>query len=353
MSLNSHSSKIVWGKVEPFSASFAVGSKLWEFTYKDDKRLSRQDELRDFYAQNSVLAWMKGAYSSMPNEIASFISQTYREEDGTEKEAVGFDHELYWRWCAKWVHGGCRTLTAEDKYFAAMAQTKVAEDTREDLHIPWPAFAVKIPHGLIIDEDGREYTLAMFGQYERTAKRNGQLVEKSAFYGIASTDGALIHAHQLDATLADLLIGPDPSKDASIVRTSEASLAETKSDARIRELVKRATVGLLYTMQHTNNWKHGGPLSKASSGHRLRDTPPAHRCIIIGRPLSLDVREATRQDAKCGTRSAPSVQTLVRGHIKRQVVGPGRNGRKVIWVEPYWRGPEDAPILSRPYKAHA
>ena len=34
---------------------------------------------------------------------------------------------------------------------------------------------------------------------------------------------------------------------------------------------------------------------------------------------------------------------------KRQVVGIGRTGRKVIWVEPYWRGPEEAPILTRPY----
>lgn len=25
-------------------------------------------------------------------------------------------------------------------------------------------------------------------------------------------------------------------------------------------------------------------------------------------------------------------------------------GRKVIWIEPYWRGPEEAPILARPFK---
>lgn len=46
----------------------------------------------------------------------------------------------------------------------------------------------------------------------------------------------------------------------------------------------------------------------------------------------------------------PAIQRLVRGHHKRQVVGIGRSGRRVIWIEPYWRGPEDAPILTRPYK---
>lgn len=43
-------------------------------------------------------------------------------------------------------------------------------------------------------------------------------------------------------------------------------------------------------------------------------------------------------------------QSCVRGHYKRQVIGVGRSGRKVIWIEPYWRGPEGAPLLVRPYE---
>jgi hypothetical protein len=38
------------------------------------------------------------------------------------------------------------------------------------------------------------------------------------------------------------------------------------------------------------------------------------------------------------------------GHYKRQVVGTGRHGRQIIWIEPYWRGPENAPILARPWR---
>jgi hypothetical protein len=35
---------------------------------------------------------------------------------------------------------------------------------------------------------------------------------------------------------------------------------------------------------------------------------------------------------------------MVRGHPRWQACGPGRSERKLIWVNPFWKGPEDAPI---------
>lgn len=39
-----------------------------------------------------------------------------------------------------------------------------------------------------------------------------------------------------------------------------------------------------------------------------------------------------------------SVRTMVRGHWRQQAHGPNHSLRKVIWIRPTWRGPEDAPI---------
>lgn len=39
-----------------------------------------------------------------------------------------------------------------------------------------------------------------------------------------------------------------------------------------------------------------------------------------------------------------SVRTMVRGHWRQQAHGPHHSLRKVIWIRPTWRGPEDAPI---------
>lgn len=40
---------------------------------------------------------------------------------------------------------------------------------------------------------------------------------------------------------------------------------------------------------------------------------------------------------------------LVRGHWKQQAHGPRRASRKLIWVEPYLRGPDVAEVLNKPY----
>jgi hypothetical protein len=68
----------------------------------------------------------------------------------------------------------------------------------------------------------------------------------------------------------------------------------------------------------------------------------------VGHPVKHDFREHVRSFAR-GERDKLSVQSLISGHYKMQPYGPQRSLRKLIWLEPYWRGPEDAPIPIRPH----
>ncbi|MBI4918178.1 MAG: hypothetical protein HY825_20240 [Acidobacteria bacterium] len=40
---------------------------------------------------------------------------------------------------------------------------------------------------------------------------------------------------------------------------------------------------------------------------------------------------------------AYKVRWIVRGHWRNQPCGPGRMQRELIWICPYWKGPEGAP----------
>jgi len=60
------------------------------------------------------------------------------------------------------------------------------------------------------------------------------------------------------------------------------------------------------------------------------------------------MRKAVVEYGKHGGKS-PTVQCVVAGHWKMQPCGPGGSERKRIFIEPYWRGPEDAPIAIRPH----
>jgi hypothetical protein len=44
------------------------------------------------------------------------------------------------------------------------------------------------------------------------------------------------------------------------------------------------------------------------------------------------------------------VRTLVRGHWRLQPYGPNNSLRKAIWIRPFWRGPEDAPVSIHPIR---
>ena len=73
----------------------------------------------------------------------------------------------------------------------------------------------------------------------------------------------------------------------------------------------------------------------------------ACRTYVLRADVSVDCRESVK-DFILGRRStAPAVQHLVRGHWKLQACGPKLSERKTIWVQPYWRGPEDGPVAMR------
>lgn len=47
--------------------------------------------------------------------------------------------------------------------------------------------------------------------------------------------------------------------------------------------------------------------------------------------------------------SASSKRFIVRGHWRNQAHGEGMADRKLIWIQPYWKGPEMADVVGRPY----
>lgn len=250
---------------------------------------------------------------------------------------------------AKWVDGGCRIIETDAKYFSAMAHTSLSKDAAGDLIVPWPSFFVEWPEGLCVNEEDYDYRSALVSQLDDLPTKGDDGEIRNVPWSFLYLSGKRCDVPSLTVmrigTLVDLLFGEDPPEWTSALRGEPV---RTKGDLSIQEMVKKAIVGLLYTMQHTNNWrpsKFSSPVQRGS----LRSAPPPHRSIIVGRPISIDATKSVSERA-AGRVGSPSVQTLVRGHIKRQVVGLGRSGRKVIWIEPYWRGPEDAPILTRPYK---
>lgn len=235
-----------------------------------------------------------------------------------------------------WAIGAFQKVMTSHTYAAALMATDAPRDVIEDLEIQSMAFLVVVPNGLFLFEEfGVDFTRIAVSIH---ASGDAQMTlydpswEGDREPPLISTSGA---------SLADVLF-TDPIVEGSEDRHDLSPVQE-----RLLALARRLVVGLLFGIQNAPPAKARTKLPNRGPQRRLSGEP-AHRVVFVGAPLKLDLRARVREYLMGQRRGVPAVQVLVRGHFKRQVVGLGRGGRKVIWVQPYWRGPEEAPILVRP-----
>jgi hypothetical protein len=264
---------------------------------------------------------------------------------------------------AQWAHFGYPTLLTGHKMAAALMSTKAHLDSMDDVHVPWLAFRCIVPDGLLALPDGTPIDRIMLSR--RVARpsgdgapftRTGPMAENESWavlwslemYANGRKNGSRLHLYHtsLHGLLTEALEHAIEVEDHSSTLLDRSMRATA---ARLCVCAQRYVLGLLVLVQSHPKFAGQRERPVAPTSTR-RDGPPNHRTFMMGTPIDLDCRPAVRAYLLGERAAPPSVQSWVIGHWKRQVIGVGRSGRKVIWVQPYWRGPEGAPILVRPYR---
>ncbi len=246
-----------------------------------------------------------------------------------------------------WAEAAYPKLVTGHKFAAALMCTPSDPSMLEDVHIPWKTFVVAVPNGLLTLED-REYDSIgiMIDPAGDTLLRlpddpRGTL---SRFIMILSGQGGRLCRMTVALDAADGLF-KDVEEDN--IWALGGTMLERDRKERLLRCARRLVVGLLVAMQNT---RFADKKTHQANSVR-RSGAPNHRAVYVGAPIATDCRPSLERyiTGTSKKHTPPSMQSLVRGHYKRQVVGMDRRGRKVLWIEPYWRGPEDAPILIHPY----
>ena len=119
----------------------------------------------------------------------------------------------------------------------------------------------------------------------------------------------------------------------------------------IESLVRSSAMALSEPDDFKKDKKHS-PTAKSKKRHGDPDLSQA--TFLLSAPIEVDLREnvaAALEDERLGRKHAsPKVQFLVRGHPRQQAHGAGRALRKLIWVKPFWKGPEGGKVLLRKYR---
>lgn len=309
------------------------GERWWEVTFK---HVQTEQEA-------SACAWEH--LESMPQTQNIIAAKALLQHPTTHRQVMA---------AARWADYAFPVVQlASHRYAAALMATQPSAEARA----PWPAFVIRVPNGLLSTESDKgvdeEITHVLVHQFDMwSIDEHGKRSESSFpgwnFWGLTGT----IELHR-EGQRIEQLLDEKNGVHLSDVRPGDAfQIGVSSRDERTLALLTRLVLNTCIAVANQDSVK---PLGNHPKGWVRGPTPrkgvPSHvRTFKVGKPIQLDVREALA-DFVSGTRGSKpkTVRFVVRGHWRNQACGVGMQTRKLMWIEPYWKGPQEAAILQRPH----
>jgi hypothetical protein len=245
-----------------------------------------------------------------------------------------------------WARGGYPQVELGEKYCAALLATVATKEVLADVESPFRSFLIEVPGKLLQLWDEKQ---------EQTVPVRRILVVRNVFPDgsrpwsfIAYSESPLI-LWRSGIAISDL-----QSENFTEIKTLPFfDSQQTTLDKRCAALIGRLIINVCLAFSSPENVQKIGKShvgwKKYEKGPRRQNPEPVVRVFRLGQPTRHDLRPAV-SDYLYGRANKLQVQLQVAGHWKMQACGKGLKERKLMWIEPYWRGAEDAPILVRSHK---
>ena len=325
-----------------------------------------------FLEVSERLGILKEDWLEDPHVAATMICSMGIFRDGMEKHGVPMLESrsslIKTRFMGLWGSCGFPVVDIDGKKAASYACTKIGEEAAEFIKAPFPAFVIRSGEPLFrsirFDEERGDLLGAYPTSHLLIAYHDNMGCDEESKQPLPLWTGIIEddkwnanpgYFHVRDAAafceqdeepnteysdnLIDEQVAPGPmgrrmmDRNSLIMRRIIAGVClELSNPGRL----EAAHVGVVAKRREKSRKRKYRILPKGCDQYALRDS--------VKLP---DFRETVRDYLDGKKRSSPKVRTLVRGHWKRQAYGPDKQLRKIIHVEPYWRGPKGAPISVR------
>lgn len=249
----------------------------------------------------------------------------------------------------QWAAVGFPMITVGHRFAASLLVTTATEDVVTLARAPFPAFLIQLPVGpLEIDDPYQHGRLPLHRVLVSTMPDPRGKDPFAWSFAAYAEKGVCVWR----SGVRSVEMQPERHEDFEGLRTDIFNMTATSRDERALSLLGRLIIHTCLAMSDPSQVRPIGRSHQVWShweADRAKRSPePAVRVFQLGRPVRHDFREAVREYLG-GERRKLSVQCFVAGHYKMQPHGPRNSLRKLIWREPFWRGPEDAPIVVRPH----
>ncbi|MCA9591395.1 MAG: hypothetical protein KC657_39135 [Myxococcales bacterium] len=242
-------------------------------------------------------------------------------------------------WSVEWARCGFPRVEIGHRLCASLMATSMGAEVVADIVVPWRAFAILIPSGVLAAEDA--------------AGRLSHLTCAHAFHDRGKV--------RLIASAENLSVWSGAARD--ITELGEAGAAAGKRpdfvatpfdarDLRALQMIDRLFLGVCALLSSPDEQKAIARRFGQTRNRRRASPVPKAWTYRLKRDVTFDARALVHDYVAGGGRS-PTVQSHVRGHWRRQHHGASLADVKWIQIEAYWRGPEDAAIAVRDHKVRA
>jgi hypothetical protein len=263
---------------------------------------------------------------------------------GTLEETVPFYGALF-----QWARAGCPHFSLTPDFFSAVALTDFGDPTDEPLYMPFDTFTVSFPPSEFFDQatklmvyklptilsndEGVIKTLR-WKLYRATLLKDDPIFTQ---WDIGMTRKELAaEAEEMDAHAPGHGIRPLDAEERPLPLRMRSMLANVMSYIESH--------GPLPTVPRARKGAVPAPVELTHQDRPLYD---------VGRTVKLDggLRKALLESAGDRERWHVSQRFVVRGHWRNQAYGEGRQLRRRQWIEPHWKGPENAvEAITRTYE---
>lgn len=239
---------------------------------------------------------------------------------------------------AFWCESGFPQVSLSARHAASLMATAVPGAVIGDVALPWDHYAIEVPPGTLTVNHPISGAIEPVDMVFLSRR-------KAARYAVHMFGNAGTVVQVPDRPLTEFA---EELEDTTDVWPSGIELSPM--DYRAMVLASRLAVGAAITLDSAK-YRHRIEVgSRPPRGGKTKRGRPVAWAFQLTDDVRVDCREWVRSFLRGGVGSKAAVQTLVRGHHKRQAHGPGGSLRKWIHVEPYWRGPDDAPIAVRSHQ---
>ncbi len=248
---------------------------------------------------------------------------------------------LHGAWLCRWGESGLPTIVLTGKQAASLALTN---HDGVGVMPPWRAFLVKVASDAFDTQGQKLHGVRVI----RRASEHAPPDDDPGMDGKWSvmTDVGDYTLWENNRWPQELMTGEllAPERERQL-----GTLETEPKEIRLRRLLCRMVISLCVVIS-------GGAGSLRRPSKRARKslgmvTPVGNSNEwTLGLPVTIDTRGVIQDYLSGSAKRVYSVRWVVRGHLRNQACGAGLQERKKRWIEPYWKGPERAPMLLREHK---